>query len=235
MAALPTGLRSLSVQICVATVMSVAAPFASAQEATTPTAELLYQKGLEEYKAQRYENASALLAQSFEKNPQPQALFAWAQSERFLFHCEKAAALFDRFIAMSQTEQQTAAAELAKRRCVASPVGPTVVPLPATPVTAFWRPVWYKDILGGSLCAAGVVTIASGVGLIVSAQGLAGEAQAADTLGASQELRSQSERRWNWGVGTSLVGALLFSGGIGRYIWVSHAQHRTLLLTGGTF
>jgi hypothetical protein len=210
-------------------------PFSQAQEAVPPTAEQLYQKGLEEYKAQRFDSASALLSQSFDRDPQPQALFAWAQSERFLFHCEKAALLFDRFIAMSQSEQQTAAAVLAKRRCVAPPAVSPVVSLPTVPPPAPARPVWYRDVFGGSLCAVGVVAIASGVSLVVSAHGLAGEAQSANTLGASQSLRLQAEHRWNWGFGTSLLGALLFSGGISRYVWVSHVEQGTLLTTGGTF
>lgn len=236
MAPLPRGLRSLCVEVCVATAMCVAAPFAWAQEVTLSTADQLYQQGLEEYKAQRYVNASALLAQSFEKDPQPQALFAWAQSERFLFHCEEAAVLFDRFISMSQIQQQIAAAQLAKRRCVPPPpIATPVVPVPTIPIAASSRPVWYADILGGSLCAVGAVTLATGVGLVVSAQGLAGEAQAADSLGASQTLRVLAERRWNWGVGTSLVGALLFSGGLGRYIWVSRTEQGTLLTAGGMF
>jgi hypothetical protein len=239
MAALPSGLRSLCVLLCVATVMCVAAPSSQAQESSPVTAAELYQKGLEAYKAQRYEIAADLLAQSFERESEPQVLFAWAQSERFLNHCEKAAALFDRFIAMAQTEQQTAAAELAKRRCVEAPGAPTVTPSRAMPAPetapAPMRPVWYRDVLAGSLCAAGVVAIGSGVGLMVSAQGLAGDAQSAETLGASQALRLQAERRWNWGMGVSLAGAVLFSGGIARYVWFSHTEKNPLVTTGGTF
>ena len=200
-------------------------------------AEQLYQAGLNDYKAQRYEAAVAFLSRSFDLSPQAQTLFAWAQSERLLFHCEKATALFDRFIAMAPTERQVAAAQLAKRRCTQAPTDAVRAKPPAVNLAAQSTTpnVWYQDVVGGTMCAVGVVGMATGLGLIVSAHGLAGNAESADTLGVAQSNRLAAEQRWAWGVGTMVAGALLFSSGVSRYVWISRNSGGAALAVGGRF
>ena len=217
-------------------VFSLSEPAHGASDAATE-AERLYQEGLNDYKAQRYEAAVASLSRSFALNSQAQTLFAWAQSERLLFHCENATALFDRFIAMAPTERQVAAAQLAKRRCTQAPTDAVLAKPPAANLAALptASDVWYQDVAAGTLCAVGVVGMATGLGLIVSAHGLAGNAESADTLGVSQSDRRAAEQRWAWGVGTMVAGALLFSGGVSRYVWVSRNYGGAALAVGGRF
>lgn len=217
-------------------VFSLSAPAHGASDAATE-AERLYQEGLHDYKAQRYAAAIASLSRSFELNPQAQTLFAWAQSERLLFHCENATALFDRFIAMAPTERQVAAAQLAKRRCTQAPTDTNLVKPAAVPVAtqSMTAGAWYQDVAGGALCAVGVVGVASGLGLLVSAHGLAASADSADNLGASQSERRAAEQRWAWGAGTMVAGALLFAGGVSRYVSVSRSSGGAVFAVGAKF
>lgn len=233
MARLPTGSQKVAC-IVIAACLTFAVPRAFAADApVNAQAGALYEAGLTDYKAQRFESASRLLSQSFALVPQAQTLFAWAQSERFLFHCDQAVVLFDRFIAMAPPERQVAAAELAKRRCTPAPA-PSLQDKPIAPPPVA-PPAWYRDVAGGMLLGTGVVTAATGLGLIVSAHSLSGKAASAETLGASQSLRRRSEQRWAWGLGTSMVGALLVAGGITRYVWVSRNDESTVVVAGGAF
>ncbi|MDX2019225.1 MAG: hypothetical protein SF187_03225 [Deltaproteobacteria bacterium] len=219
----------------------VAQPRADAQAAEPAIplnkAKELYDAGLADFKAQKYDTAVSLLSQSFALDPQAQTLFAWAQSERLRFHCDEAARLFDQFIAMNPPARQVAAAELAKRRCTPAPavVSTPTVAVPPPPAVIVRAPLWYRDAWGGALCGLGAATTAAGLALVVNAHALAGQAEGAETLGQSQSDRRVAEQRWAWGIGMTLVGAALFAGGVARYVWVSKADDRMTVSTGGNF
>lgn len=224
---------------CVALLTAQARAYAQAGASVAPVnqAKELYDAGLADFKAQKYDTAVALLSQSFALDPQAQTLFAWAQSERLRNHCNEASRLFDQFIAMQPPERQVAAAELAKRRC--TPAAPVVsmpkLSAPAAPAVVARAPLWYRDSWGGALCGLGAATTAAGLALVVNAHALAGQAEGAETLGESQAERRVAEQRWAWGMGITIVGAALIAGGAARYVWVSKAEDRTIVVAGGSF
>jgi tetratricopeptide (TPR) repeat protein len=72
-------------------VIQLTAAVTLAREAAADTrARDLYKRGIEEYKAQKYEQAVATLKESYELEPKPDVLFALAQAERLAGRCPEA-------------------------------------------------------------------------------------------------------------------------------------------------
>jgi hypothetical protein len=105
-----------------------------------------YDRGIAAYKKHNYEAASAQFGKSYDLEHDVETLFAWAQSERQLDHCDKAIELYDKLLAGSLTDVNRTAIEgnltecrgliAAKKPAVSPPAGeprPASEPKPAAP------------------------------------------------------------------------------------------------------
>src|SRR6185436_18273897 len=92
-----------------AAVQLIAAAALVHDAAAEPRARELYKRGIEEYKAQKYEAAVASLKESYDLDPRPDALFALAQAERLGGRCPEARVHYKKLLE-STTEVATAKA-----------------------------------------------------------------------------------------------------------------------------
>ena len=69
-----------------------------------------FDKGVAAYKKADYAGASDALGRSFTLEADADTLYAWAQTERKLNHCDKAVELYERLLTMDLPEANKAAA-----------------------------------------------------------------------------------------------------------------------------
>lgn len=188
--------RRLAVHACalIATVAN-AAP-------KTPKAKAAFDVGVRAYKKGNYEAAAKALEKSFELERDADSLFAWAQTERQLDHCEKAILLYENLLTFTLPKANKAAVEknlddcrtavqvqkqLTKPEPPPSPP-PKVVeqPPPPPPPEPAGPPRhhWYKEPVGWTLTVAGIAGVAVGIGYL----------SAGSSAGASAELNNHKDR-----------------------------------------
>jgi len=80
-------------------------------------AKAAFDRGLAAYKKGSFEAASASLGKSFDLERDVDTLFAWAQSERKLEHCDKAIDLYDKLLAFDLPPANHEAVELKLTEC----------------------------------------------------------------------------------------------------------------------
>jgi len=109
-----------------AALVSAASP--AAAKPKRRDAKLAFDRGVAAYKSNRFVAASAALAKSFELERDVDTLFAWAQSERKLDHCDKAIELYEKLLAFDLPEANREAVDvkLAECRSVAAESPPRV-------------------------------------------------------------------------------------------------------------
>ena len=126
---------------------------ASAAEAAEQ-ADSLYVEG-------KYAEASAAYAEAYSSDPDPQYLYAWAQSERRAGNCPRAVELYREYASLPVSQDARDAAATNARRCGEDinkppPPRPTVEPQPDPRTHRRARPkAWRKDAIGLSLIAGG--------------------------------------------------------------------------------
>lgn len=166
----------------------------------------LYKRGIDEYKAQKYEQAAATLGQSYELDPKPEALFALAQAERLAGRCADARGHYKKLLDAT-TELATAKAvqsnlelcgpdpaEVAARRPEPAPVA---APSPPRTITrTVVREVRRSDKLASLLLASGMLGLGAGGGLYLAARDSRRDADRAATLDDHDRLydRAGTER-----------------------------------------
>ena len=103
-------------------------------------AKAAFDRGLAAYKKGSFEAASEALGKSFDLERDVDTLFAWAQSERKLEHCDKALDLYEKLLGFDLPPANRDAVELKRTECRAviaqqKPKGapPPVEPKPAPP------------------------------------------------------------------------------------------------------
>ena len=91
-----------------------------------------FDRGVAAYQKGKYEAASEALARSFDLERDVDTLFAWAQSERKLDHCEKAIELYQKLLAFSLPAANKTVVEqkLDECRVVAAQPPPKATPVP---------------------------------------------------------------------------------------------------------
>lgn len=205
---------------------------------TDPKAKKLLEDGAAAYKEGNFEDAIDKFRKGFEMEPAAAFLYSWAQAERKSGNCRAAIRLYSQFIDSKPgpepveyaTEQKAACAEvLAAEEPEA--VGEGVVddepvedepiedapiedaPIEETPdeIPDDGAKPWYKDPLGASLVAAGVVGVGAGTGLIVAAQ-VEEDKASADYGSFADRVRRIENFRIAGGVILGVGGALLIGG-----------------------
>ncbi len=198
---------------------------AHADDATS--ARTLFKKGIEEYKAKKYGDASITLLKSYELDPKADTLFALAQAERFDNRCNDALEHYKKLL--EQTTDTTTAKAVQSNMDLC----PTVdKPKPEEKVTCVaGKPVIVKEKgdtktiihyerksnkLATGLFAAGGLGIGGSVALFLLSRGSLADSDNATTLDESNRLYDQSkdQKRLSFIVGGLGIG--LVAGGVVR-------------------
>jgi tetratricopeptide (TPR) repeat protein len=181
----------------------------------------LYKRGIEEYKAQKYEAAVATLKESYDLDPKPDALFALAQAERLGGRCPEARAHYKKLLEAT-TEIATAKAvqsnldlcgpepeKPAPRREPEKPAAPPPTPTPITKTVV--REVRHTDKPATLLLAGGMLGLGAGGGLFLASRNSRDDADRALTLDDHNRLldRADLQRIASFaaaGAGVALIG-----------------------------
>jgi len=201
-----------------------------------------FDRGLAAYTKADFTAASAALSKSYELERDPDTLFAWAQAERKLEHCDRALDLYDTVLTFDLPAKNREAVErsiadcralLAAQQPAPAPVEPAPVappPAPAPPPVAVTSPppppsaapAWYRDPVALELLGIGVLATGIGGGLLISAHGVDDEAHHAATIDDARRLGDQARSRGNLGlVAASTGGALVIAG----VVWILAHRH----------
>jgi tetratricopeptide (TPR) repeat protein len=173
--------------------------------------------------------ALADLAEAYHLDPRPDLLYAMAQIEVELGDCAGAVAHYKQYLGTNPSQKARDAAEKSKAACEAklgmkpedtSPhPPPPPPPAPVKRVEPVQRP-FYKDALGDSLFAAGLVGGLVGGGLYLAARKDIDDSETAPTLQAHEDLVAKAHDLRTYAVIAGGVGGALAVGAIVR--WATH-------------
>jgi hypothetical protein len=217
--------RQVAVAIAVGLAL-VAAPVGAAPQ--KPDARAAFDRGVKAYKAGDSAGASTALADSFALERDVETLFAWAQAERKLDHCETAIELWNRLDEFDLPAENRVVVKEKIDECKdrlakdPEPVRPepapvVVAPLPdAPPPPVRDRPgrrARWKDPIGLTLVGTGVVGL--GVGTVFLLQARSAD-KAKDSAATYQEFIAQRDKATSRGrigmIGLAAGGALVLGG-----------------------
>jgi tetratricopeptide (TPR) repeat protein len=125
--------------VAVALALLVATPAAAAPR--KGKARALFDRGVKAYQTGDYAAAAAALDESYAIEKDVETLYAWAQAERKLEHCDRAIALWEKLLALDlpaknkqaiQLKIDDCSAELAKQQAIAPKPGPAAKPEPSS-------------------------------------------------------------------------------------------------------
>jgi len=200
--------------------------------------------------AGRYDDALAVLDQAEQARPLPVFVYVRATIEERRGDCERAVALYQRFLALGVAEEDAEDARQGVARCQGEPE-PVPEPVePPTPVSSDPAPVdepasetatpdappprrWYADPTGDVLVAVGVVGLGVGFGLFGQSRA---DARAAGDAGSLQTFDDRSRRAVTLdraGLATIGVGSALLLGGIIRWAVVGARDRRRVAIGPG--
>jgi tetratricopeptide (TPR) repeat protein len=217
----------LRVLALVAPILLAALAPAHAQEAgrrpMSAEARARLQEGIRLFEAGEYAAAIAAFRAGRALDPHPDFLYAEAQAEQRRGNCPGAIAAYRAFLLGDPPAAERDLAgrniercEEALRRVGATPSAtmaevppPSAVPPPAAPTPEPRRP-WYRDRVGTSLAALGIVGVAGGVSLLWLGERAAVDANAeSTTLGDYQRHRDASGRYRTGGLIVGGAGVVL--------------------------
>jgi hypothetical protein len=135
--------RQIALVLLGATVISTASPAFATPKRRNAKAQ--FDRGVAAYRKENYVVASQALARSFDLERDVDTLFAWAQSERKLNHCDKASELYEKILTFDLPAANREAVDEKLAECrgmiadakAESPAvtePPRVEPVPAAPV-----------------------------------------------------------------------------------------------------
>jgi hypothetical protein len=182
----------------------------------------LFKRGIDAYKASKWDEAAALLDKSYVLEGKPETLFALAQAERLGGHCDKAIGHYKKLL-----EQTT---ELAQAKLVQNNVGlceatlkpepthepqPVGEPEPKVITKTVVREVRHVDPLTTSMFALGALGIGGAVGLAVMSSESRDDAKTARTLDDANRLQDRADRDRTFayvagGVGVAALGFAIY-------------------------
>lgn len=182
---------------------------ARADEPKQPDAAAQFRAGVAAFQNQRYDEAREHFAKAYDLEPMADLLWSWAQSERFAGHCVTAIGLYQKYEREAQTPSKASAARDMVAECEKQ--------LPPK------RPAWYKDVLGDSLTAGGILGVATGItflSLASSSRDAANQQMYLDDFAAKLD---EATLRRRIGAVSLTVGAAAVAAGIAVY--VIHGRH----------
>lgn len=200
--------------------------------------------------AGRYERALAVLDAAERERPLPVFVYVRATIEERRGDCERAVALYLRFLELPVAEEDAADARRGVARCRGEPepaTDPSAAADPSEPAPAAaprdaavgdpaaassagpdappLRP-WYADPLGTSLVATGTVGLAVGLGLVGGSRADARAAADATSLQAFDDRSRRAIALDRAGIGTIAIGSALLLGGVIRWAVVGTRPRR---------
>ena len=193
-----------------------------------PAAKKEFQRGVAAYTAGDYAAASAALAKSFKLEADAETLFAWAQTERKLDHCDRALELYAKLMRMNMPAENKQAVTIQIDECTAIVTSqkPEAEPAPAPePVqeplkvtAAAEGRAWWKDPIGGALVGVGLVGLGVGTVFLVQAHSADADKATAATYPEFEALDDKARSRGRLGIislaaggGFIAVGALWYA------------------------
>jgi tetratricopeptide (TPR) repeat protein len=199
-----------------------------------------FDRGVAAYQKNDFTAASVALGKSYELEPDVDTLFAWAQAERKLDHCDKAIELYEKLLANTLPDENRTAVEQKRDECrqvlaaqAPPPVEPAPAPAPAPVMVAPTPPPsspppeathsWYKDPLSLGLVGVGIVGLGVGGGLLASASSLDNQAKKDTKYQAFHDDSQKAKSRGNLGLAIGGAGAVLTIGGVA---WIVMHLHR---------
>jgi tetratricopeptide (TPR) repeat protein len=219
-------------------VLALASPAVAAPKGKQAAA--AFERGVADYQKGNFAAASDQLAESFRLEPDPETLFAWAQTERQLERCEKAIELFEKLLGFNLPAEnkkviagkideckailaarppagkqpEKAPEKQPEKQPEAGPADTGTPPVADRPAAAgSERSPWWKDPIGDTLTGLGVVGLGVGGVMLWSAR----EAEKNATDKNFQTQNDRAESRGKIGVIALGVGGALVVGGIVRY------------------
>lgn len=242
--------RALIATLVLASVPALAAP-------KSPAAKRQFDRGVKAYTAGDFETAAEAMGTSYGLEKDPETLFAWAQSERKLEHCDKAIDLYNELLvyelpAANRQVIETQIGEckqiLAARPAVVAgepkePVPPPAPPAPATaePEVEVARPpapparrdtarAWWKDPVGDGLVVVGVAGLVVGGLELSSAASADSDKSNATSYADFQRFSDQASSDGKLGVIAAGAGGAAVVLGV---IWyATHRDHGERTVTG---
>ena len=201
--------------------------------------------------AGRYDEALAVLDQAERERPLPVFVYVRATIEERRGDCERAIALYQRFLEHDVAEEDAEDARRGVARCRgepgvvsepdASPAGsgspePAVGEPASEPASHDAPPPrpWYADPTGDALAFTGVVGLAVGFGMFAQSRV---DAHAAADAGSLQTFDDRSRRAVTLdraGLATIAVGSALVLGGVIRWVLVGTRERRRVAIVPGT-
>lgn len=195
-----------------------------------PAAKKEFQRGVAAYTQGDYAAASAALARSFKLEADAETLFAWAQTERKLDHCDRALELYAKLMRMDLPDENKQAVTIQIDECNA--IIAAAKPEPGPPPPAEPEPVqeplkvtaaaegrpWWKDPVGGGLVGVGLVGVGLGTVFLVQAHSADADKATAATYPEFEALDDKARSRGRLGIlslaaggGFIAVGALWYA------------------------
>ncbi|HSK01078.1 MAG TPA: hypothetical protein VK932_07545 [Kofleriaceae bacterium] len=224
----------MSAWLAALAVLALAAPAVAAPKAGP--AKVAFDRGVAAYQKGDFAAASEALATSFKLEPDAETLFAWAQAERQLDHCDKAIELFEKLLTFDlpaenkkvivgkieecrallppETQPETQPARQPEAQPEPEPAGGAVSAPVDRPPPGPEGSAWWKDPIGGGLVVGGAVGLGVGSYFLVSARNA--ERDATDSNFKEQDDLAQ--RNSKIGVVSLVVGGALVAGGVVRYV-----------------
>lgn len=182
-----------------AAVHLIAAALLAGEADANPRARELYKRGIEEYKAQKYEAAIATLADSYELDPKPDALFALAQAERLGGRCPDARIHYKKLLDQTSDVAVAKAVQTNLELCGPEPEKPAPAPEPEQPAIAppvtktVVREVRRSDKLATLLLAGGMLGLGSGGAMFLASRNSREDADRALTLDDNVRLHDRAD------------------------------------------
>ena len=227
--------RVLVAAVLASSGLAVAAP-------KTPKAKAAFAAGVKAYQKGNYGLASQQLERSFTLERDVETLFAWAQTERQLDHCDKASELYVKILAFDLPAENKQAVQAKLDECkalvdatkpgppppvpvVEAPPPPVHVDAPPPPPEPASERAWWKDPVGLTSVGLGAVAIGIGTYYLVAGNSAHTNMVAADGTDRAQYLhyKAEAETDGKRGVIASAVGGGLLVIGV---IWfATHGNH----------
>jgi hypothetical protein len=197
-------------------------------------AKAAFDRGVAAYKAKDWPAAATALSTSYNLEPDPETLFAWAQAERQQEHCEQAIELYDKLLDLDLPTANKQAITVKRDECreiivasmppppepAAAPVAPAppapvarVQPTPRAGVDQAESPPWWR-LRGGWFVAGGIATLGTGGFMLMRARQLDRDATFATNYFEVEDLNARAKRAGALGLGAVLVGGGLTAIGV---------------------
>jgi tetratricopeptide (TPR) repeat protein len=204
--------------------VQLAAAAMAREAAASPQARELYQRGIDEYKAQKYDAAAATLKEAYDLDPKPETLFALAQAERLGGRCPEARAHYQQLLEATPELATARAVQTNLELCEPEPAKPrepapaaAAAPPPETITRTVVREGRHTDKLATALLAGGMLGLGAGGGLYLASRDNRDAADRALTLGDHDRLLDRADLQRVAAIAAGSAGVVLVGAAVARW------------------